>query len=83
MYAFCPADWATFESLFFNIGSQVYSYTIKTNSVVLIFIMKISNAYLAYENFNFYSLCASISDFFMYAFESCILYCPWPYKVLP
>lgn len=60
MYASCPADWATPESLFVNIGSQVYSYTIKTNSVVLTFIMEISNAYFAYENF--YFLYASISD---------------------
>lgn len=42
------------ESLFLNIGSQVYSYTIKTNSIVWTFIMEISNDYFAYESFLFF-----------------------------
>lgn len=44
------------ESLFLNIGSQVYSYTIKTNSTVWTFIMEIGNDYFAYESFLF-SIC--------------------------
>lgn len=60
MYASCPADWITPESLFVNIGSHVYSYIIKTNSVVLTFVIEISNVYFAVEHF--YSLYASISD---------------------